>query len=259
MGLKIEGNMVIVDHGVKEHLETRVSGNPTKDFIGELPVYSIFKRKRSSAKQARNRELRSLGDNCPLIYALKGMDGLRVEICSIKSLNESIPTIIQNVIDDLEGKFEAVVAMPSSSPLSSILARRLSRASGRPVFLDVFSKSTNAAAMAAVAETLKRDPDVVSEDEVVDVRNALKLLKRIEQETYTAKNIKTRIRKYFTPLAINVVPIQLERDDRILLVDDLLSTGETLRTAHGLLVDLGMQGQHVAATWFSALSKPNGR
>lgn len=249
--------MVVVDHDVKEHLETTISGNPTKDWVGDLPVYGIFQRKLHSQKLARGRQSRVLGDNCPLIYALKGKDDLIVEFSSIKSLNESIPTIIQAVIDDLEGDFDAVVAMPSSSPLAAILAKRFSRASRKPLFCNMFSKATNAVAMATVAETLLHNPRALPKDDAVHVRNALKYLKTIDQEPYAAKNIKTQIRKYFTPLAINAVPAQFGPSARLLLIDDLLATGETLRAAHTFIGGLGMQGQHVAATWFSRVGKPS--
>jgi hypothetical protein len=257
LGLRIENNVVIVDHSVNEHLETTVSNNPTTDWIDGLPVYGIFQRKFHSAKLSRGRRSKTLGDNCPLIYALKGKDDLTVEFSSIKSLNENIPTIIQNVLTSIGDNFDAVVAMPSSSPLSAILAKRLSRASGRPHFCDMFSKTTNAAAMANVTYLLNQSKHPFPKRDDVDVRNALQFLSRISHELYAAKNIKTHIRKYFTPLAINAVPAQLGADSRILLVDDLLATGETLRAAHAFLVTLGMQGPHVATTWFSKVGKPN--
>lgn len=257
MGLRIVDNVVIVDHDVSEHLETTATGNPSIDWIEDLQVYAIFQRKFHSAKAARDRQSRVLGDNCPLIYALKGKDGLSVEFHSIKSLNDSIPTILKAVIDDLHEGFDAVVPMPSSSPLSAILAKRLARVSGRPLVGGMFSKTTNAVAMASVAGALAENSRALPKEDAVHVRNALKFLRTVENEPYAAKNIKTQIRKYFSPLEINAIPPQLGAEARLLLVDDLLATGETLRAAQALLVNSGIAGQHVAATWFSRVGKPN--
>lgn len=257
MGLRIVDNVVIVDHDVNEHLQTTAIGNPSIDWIDDLQVYAIFQRKFHSAKASRDRQARILGDNCPLIYALKGKDGLTVEFRSIKSLNDSIPTIINAVVDDLGESFDAVVPMPSSSPLSAILAKRLARASGRPLLGGMFSKSTNGVAMASVAGVLAENSRAFPKEDAVHVRNALKFLRSIEDEPYAAKNIKTQIRKYFLPLAINAIPPQLDAGTRLLLVDDLLATGETLRAAQSLLINSGIVGQHVAATWFSRVGKPN--
>lgn len=72
MGLRLQGQHVIVDHGCQDWLLTRPEGNPVIEYVNGLKVYSIFKRQRLSGKNRRNRQQRQLGDNCPLIYALKG-------------------------------------------------------------------------------------------------------------------------------------------------------------------------------------------
>ncbi|TCR76686.1 hypothetical protein [Rhizobium sp. BK376] len=158
MGLRIEGNVVIVDHDITEHLATTAEGNPTRDDLDDFTVFSVFQRKRTSAKQARQRETRVLGDNCPLIYALKQRDGLSVGLSSIKLLNAHIPTILDAVVGHLEGQFDSIVPMPSSSPLALILAKRLSRLSKRPYFKGVFLKATNAQASAVVSAAIAEDP-----------------------------------------------------------------------------------------------------
>ncbi len=71
MGLIIKELCVIVDHDCPEWLITQPEGNPTIDYTNGLKIYAIFKRQFLSGKRRRNRKQRQLGDNCPLIYALK--------------------------------------------------------------------------------------------------------------------------------------------------------------------------------------------
>jgi len=75
LGLRVENNVVVVDHAMNEHLLTTAEGNPSEDTVEELRVISVFQRRFNSAKLARKRDEKVIGDNCPLIYALKGKDG----------------------------------------------------------------------------------------------------------------------------------------------------------------------------------------
>jgi hypothetical protein len=255
LGLRIEDNVVVVDHASKEHLQTTVEGNPIADQIDALRVLSVFQRRFASAKRSRNRGEKLIGDNCPLIYALKGKDGLTVELCSIKALNASIPGIIEKIVGSIGSDFELIISMPSSSTLAAILGKRLSRAIGRPHSPTVFCKATNKQAMSLVATLVRNNPRSIPHDEEIAVRNVLKFLKSVESDPYTAKNVKPAIRKYFSPLVIAGIPANVAPDSRILLVDDLLSTGETFRSACRLLREAGFDGQHAAVTWFSRVRK----
>lgn len=94
MGLVVQGNVVKVDHYNKEWLKTRPQGNPTKEEIDGLAVYSLFKRLLASAK-SRRKHRKIPGDNCPIIYALKGKDNLTTDISSIKKLRSSYDEIVR--------------------------------------------------------------------------------------------------------------------------------------------------------------------
>jgi len=54
---------------------------------------------------------------------------------------------------------------------------------------------------------------------------------------------------------MGALPQHIQNQSRILLVDDLLATGETLKAAHKLLSTAGIQGEHAGVTWFSRVKK----
>ncbi len=255
MGLIIENNVVKVDHDVKDHLITGTTGNPTVDTVGGLAVYGVFRRQFNSAKLGRQRSEKVIGDNCPLIYALKGKDGLSVEFASIKKLNESLPTIFQAMAALLAPQFDVIVSMPSSSKLAFILGQRLARCTGKPHIPDLFVKSSNAQAYASVANSLIVAPRSVPRDDAVDIRNVLKFLQKDPDQAFAAKYVKPAIRSYFVPLALPATPPPLAAGARVLLVDDLLSSGQTLKCAERLLQLNGFAGPHLGATWFSKVGK----
>nr|WP_255461733.1 phosphoribosyltransferase family protein [Brucella anthropi] len=183
------------------------------------------------------------------------MGNLTIDFGSIKVLNQNIPPIVRNIINEIIDDFDVIVPMPSSSNLSAILAKRLSRASGRMIFSDVFAKSTNADAMASITKILDQNPRALPKTDAIDVNNAIKRLKSVDREPFFAKTVKTRIRKYFKPIVLNAVPADFHKNTRVLLVDDLLATGETLRAAQDILCQLGIRDQHSAVTWFSKVGK----
>jgi len=106
-----------------------------------------------------------------------------------------------------------------------------------------------------VSLAIETDRKAFTREEEVALRNVLKHLSRVPEEAYIAKNVRPAIRKYFEPLAMGALPQHIQNQSRILLVDDLLATGETLIAAHKLLSTAGIQGEHAGVTWFSRVKK----
>ena len=255
MGLRIDDGVVIVDHGVNGHLVTTPEGNPTFEQLESLEIYSVFQRLFDSAKDSRDRAQKVRGDNFPLIYALKGLDGLTIPLSSLKRLNDSIPTILQAIAAELNGRFDVIGSMPSSSRLADMLAKRLSRVTGKPHITNLFVKATNSQAMSTVAGVLKTDPKSLPRGDEKSLRNAVQLLRESPNDAYTAKCVQTSIRHYFSPVELSQTPVGLEPGTRFLLVDDLLSTGQTLISADKKLTDAGFTADRLCVTWFSRAGK----
>lgn len=249
MGLRIIDSRVVVDHSCKEHLHTELVGNPTVGELHGLKTFSVFKRLKNSAKQSRKRHEKIIGDNCPLIYALKGIDGLYTDTASIKHLYEHFPAILGQIIDQIDTNISAVVALPSRFPLADMLARRIKRNTNLTIFHDVFRKSTNDEACSRVENLLLSAPKSISHKDEKALRNTIKKLRSQPQSLFSAKDVPTKVRSYFDPLQPKT--LHLEKDHQILLVDDLLASGETFRAATELLDQEGYKRPEQAVTWFS--------
>ena len=256
MGLKIVDGEVIVDHHENAHLNTGINGNPTEIPFRGMTVHCVFQRLFHSAKEARDRHTRSLGDNCPLIYALKGKDGLSVSITSIKLLNASIPVLVDTISAKVFDKVDVVVPMPSSSDLAKILARRIARRNSLVMRTDLLVKSSNLQASVRAKALTAPGNRALSYGEANELKVIVRNLHRTAAAPYAAKEVKTRFRKYFDPLKLSPAVEQYPEGTRFLLVDDLMATGETLLAAQELLTGAGGAEALHAVTWFSPVRAP---
>lgn len=112
---------------------------------------------------------------------------MKTSITSIKALFDDFPPILEEVCNKFVGEFDAIVAMPSSYPIGDCLAKRLARHTGMPILHEVFRKSTNAEASAAVEARLLSLPKSFSRDEATQLRNSLKKMRKEPEQTYSAK------------------------------------------------------------------------
>ncbi|WP_458373352.1 phosphoribosyltransferase [Pseudomonas laurylsulfatiphila] len=222
LGLVVTQNLVTVDHAVREHLITTVDGNPKTD-IREcgLKVTSLFTRIKSSAKRSRDRKASVIGDNCPLLYALKGKDGLTTNITSIKRLAQSGSEILAVIAAQTQA--DTVVYMPSGYSLSRIVASRCASVLDAELAHDVFVKSTKMEAFDMIRRA--EDNGDISGDERKSLQYRLK-----KADGFPLKVIPVEYRHLFTPLQRNPA-FRGSVTGRVVLVDDLLATGRTLTVA----------------------------
>lgn len=260
MGLYINGltNEVVVDHQSSEYLFTTSKGNPVVERVHGVNVRSVFKRVKASGKRqnSRNRS-KSVGDNCPLIYALKEQQNLWVSQSSVKSLNEYIPIILSKICDSLDGSVTCIVPIPSNYPLARILSKRLSRSFGVEVFDDVFRKNNFFQASRRAASLLE-DKSLanyhgLTQNDLKKIRNYVKNGMKQGGASYSAKCIGTQFREWFDPLRSGPSISLLKSYDKVLLVDDLLASGGTLDCASNILKNRNILESNNAVTWFSGV------
>lgn len=250
MGLRIVDGEVIVDHAESDHLNTGIIGNPTQLQLRGLAIHCVFQRKHNSAKAARDRDTKVLGDNCPLIYALKGKDGLTVSRSSIKALNSNIPTLLDIIAGKIAGDVDVILPMPSSSDLANILARRLAKRGGLDFRSDVLVKASNLAASARAKSLTTPGNRTLSYKTANRLKAAIRALHASHSAPYSAKDVRTDLRQYFDPLRLAPNAPKFPAGTRLLLVDDLLATGETLMAAQNVIVATGLAAASNAVTWF---------
>lgn len=230
MGLIVQGNVVKVDHDNKEWLKTRPQGNPTKEEIGGLTIYSLFKRLLASAK-SRRKHRKIPGDNCPIIYALKGKDNLTTDITSIKLLRESYSVIVNSFQAEEPNGYDLIISMPSSHNISRLIGKRLANIFTAHHSSDFLRKLTIEEALAL----LDRADISVEEHKTLSHRLRKQLTEKGFQGDFSLKGIPVPYRSGFPPLCLNNTTVVNNEPQRILLVDDLLATGTTLKTAHDLV------------------------
>ena len=231
MGLVVQGNVVKVDHNNKEWLKTTPHGNPTKENIEELTVYSLFKRLLASRKSRKKHRNKIPGDNCPIIYAIKGKDNLTTDITSIKKLRESYEVIVNTFQANEPNGYDLVISMPSSHNISRIIGKRLAKTFTAHHSSDFLRKLT----IDEAYNLLDRADISVEDHKALSFR-----LRKQRQENgfggyFSLKGIPVPFRSEFPPLCLNNVGSVQGQPQRILLVDDLLATGTTLLTAHNLV------------------------
>lgn len=236
MGLVINGNEVLIDHSVNDWLQTGIAGNPTLSVIDGLTVHAIFKRLKLSGQMQQKRQHRLRGDNCPIIYAMKGQEDLVVSQPTLDTLWANAEIIATGLNQDLSVPVavDVFVAMPSRHAVSSNLGALLSQVSGRPCLTNVFSKATVQAGRQQLAGA--RTQGLITRNEFKRLSNPLSDMEKTLglHGNLSLKGIPPKYRYLFQPLVINQ-PLASNSLQHICLVDDLLASGTTLLDARAQL------------------------
>ncbi|HEJ0109589.1 TPA: phosphoribosyltransferase, partial [Proteus mirabilis] len=176
-------------------------------------------------------------DGNPLIYSLKGIFNYTITINELYKFKPSFLAILNKIRDKIVNQNIIFIAMPSSSTVPYLLARRVSRHFKSTLYNEIFIKCT-------VEEVINR----YANSTVNKKENHIKLLNRTLSELqslppntiFKMKHIPNKIRHYFSPWKIDPnFNIRKLNNYNIILIDDLLSTGTTLNMATIELNNLG--------------------
>ena len=255
MGFKIDENLVVhLDQNSSSFGDTSLERNPTWTkthcMISPISVCSLVLR--LSAKSSRKD---SIGDNCPLIYALKQRDELKVTLTSLKPMVPLLHQLLDKFYQQQQLQnvgYDVIVPMPSSHNLTNILAKCLSSRFAIPIATHLFRKTTPD----DVLTQLKKDrlgPNSIPHNARLKITAAIQQA-TINNESFSLSRVPTRFRKYVCPVALNVADVPSFK--RVLLVDDLFASGRTLISAKDQLF------KHIPAANIEALclfSPHNGR
>ena len=250
MGFKVIGNLVIVDHSMNHYAITtptkkRSPCSCTKKNTGflNLSIYSIFYR------SVIDRKLHKLGDNCPLLYALKGKQNLVVTKDSMKDLKVpfyEILEILKEEVTDKNEKIDFIVPMPSKHNISLQLSRRLQRQFHQSVVVEsLLIKKSNSEMSQEIANS-----NIPSKDKHL----ILQRIKQADQKNklFSVSDIPPPIRKYVHPIKLNGT--QKVEDGVYIIVDDLISTACTLSSAQQVLILNSSDIKVLAISLFSPIN-----
>ncbi|RUO18684.1 phosphoribosyltransferase [Aliidiomarina haloalkalitolerans] len=220
MGIDVtEDKYVTLNEGHHKRLVTCPSRNPVFKKYPGLVTQSVYRRTKDGDKER---------DGNPFIYALKKTRGYRIRSRELVKFKPSFDAILYKIIDKFPGA--CLVTLPSSYPIAEILARRIARKNGAQIFNRIFRKAT-------VAEVLANfDPHAVKKQHQAEINSQLATFNKLDpNELVNLKEMRNRIRSYFNPISINSDLLGQLPTTKLLLVDDLLSTGTTITNAANLL------------------------
>lgn len=247
MGFRIVNDEVVVDHGTHDFAITTVDSNPVFEKLNDFEVYSAFKRTRVKKPLK--------GDNCPLIYALKGLDDLTVNRRSIYELSKTFYPIVENFLGHKTDHWDLIIPLPSSSGIGRIVADRVARK--------------------APCLTSHVVNDALCKTTIFDARAELSTMGLPKSAQKTLEN-KLRAQRHFSnsdwsaPYSLKNVPVKLRHHlkvfkhqndynslnpKNILLVDDVVSSGTSLKQAHELISNKYTDAQVSCFTLFSSFSR----
>ncbi len=255
VGLIIKEQCVIVKHDCSDWLITQPEGNPTIEYANDLKVYAVFKRQFLSGKQSHNRKQRFWGDNCPLIYALKGKNGLYTNISSIKKLNYSFEIICTKIMKLESQGYQLIISIPSAHNISYIIAKRLAKKFNALHLTNTLRKITVNNAFQLL------DSANVNVKEAKSLEFKIKIQEKEvgNNGNFSLKGIPTKYRDIFPPFILNEHLSLSYKRIRILLVDDLMATGTTLITAREIIAQQYPNAVIHAICLFSSMKRQNQR
>lgn len=172
-------------------------------------------------------------DGNPFIYALKNYKYsiTNAELYKFKFSFDIITTSIATTNSPTY-----IVGMPSSHNIVSHFGRRIARKCNAIYINDFFVKQT----VGNILDTFQHDE--VKSPHKKSVNRILATYEKLPaHEEISLKKIENKVRHYFTPLTLNPSYTgPALSDSKVVLVDDLLSTGTTLLHAEKILSDQGV-------------------
>lgn len=228
MGFVVDAgkHLVTVDHSHNHFCITKPEGNPVELMLNEtLKVTSIFAR--TKGKRDRN----TPGDNCPMLYAIKGIHELRTHPRDIALLCASFRLILPAYVE--KGfEWDWIVPLPSSSPVCLRFAERVHKQTKRGIFHTSALAKMTAGKVLENINTLR----ITSRDKT-RVRNDIKRFIDVQGEdaAFQIKSVNVALRRHINPLMWGNVPSGTHPPRGILLIDDMVTSGTSLMNAENIL------------------------
>ena len=229
MGITItDSNVVHLDDKHENRVDTSLAGNPQAAVRQGLPpIHYVFQRNQRGSKDT--------GDGNPLIYALKEINGFRMGAGEKALVMERAGQILDKLSPLLIG--DGVLVTPSSKPFVGEFANLLATRSGlRLLGADCVRKRT-------IREMLEvygagPPPDMTTGQKKAFNTTLARWRLANGDLPVPMKELLPKARTHFSPITLtdtapNVAGL------RIVLVDDLMSSGSTLRSMVRCLTEAG--------------------
>ncbi|OOF81953.1 hypothetical protein BKG92_07470 [Rodentibacter ratti] len=236
MKFKIKGNEVVIKKIYPNSSISKVDG---KVLGGKITIYSVIRR----FKERRGAK-RPIGDNCPMLYAMKGAEGLTTDADTINKVYEHAQKLIDEYSFEENLPFDVIILMPSKHEIGRNLANLLSQKFDIEI-IDNFLKKKEPEKL---FDEVKKDHSIPQ-----DAKQALKAALRSDSGTFSIKDVAPKHRKYLH--IFNGYNLQLPKGTKhVLLVDDISSSGATFESAVAVIKQHCKQVETISAfTLFAPL------
>jgi len=253
MGFDVNDNFVSLNQSHNAYAHTSVcKENPyIRNTPNNLVTIGIFKRtkgKRRRGKAANH------GDNCPMIYALKGKNNLRTDTKNAFLLYRSAIKILNEYIAENKKDWDLIIPLPSSSQISLRFAQWIAKKHSIKINNTYLSKKL-VEEIDSEIEILKNGKNIKA-SEVATIRSEIKKHKLKSNSEFPMKIIQTKLRHLINPFSLNEgQELKNDKSLKILLVDDLIATGTSIDCASNLLKELFPNAKFECLSLFSMLDK----
>lgn len=203
----------------EELVDTSLS-NPTYTDEG-IKVISVFKRKKSSTEL--------ISDGNPLVYALKGKSDWQISSDDAELMWNRVDDILKKI----KNEYDVVVLSPSSNGLVSVFAQRIKEALNNiEIIEDCLLKLTK-------EEIIELSPfKGFSEEELEQMERALKRMDYWFEAKHMNKKLLSKLSDNLTKLNPAHNYLHKIYNKRVLLIDDVYSSGSTLKSCNNSLLSL---------------------
>lgn len=225
MGINVDNKVVTLTDDHQQKVNTSLEQNPTRSDDGTLNINFVFQRIKTRRREGDNNS-----DGNPLIYAMKeirkySIDPVHRDLCMVRA---------RAILNEMDFDADFVLPLPSSSPFCAEFSNLVSAVSGIQIL------ETNFISKKTIGETLadnRQGPALpMTRDERKAYMSQIRQWQRSPPEAFIEmKTVPPLVRKFFEPMK-SAGRLDIEDGSRILLVDDLLSTGGTLLSARNALV-----------------------
>ncbi len=229
-GFVIKDNIVYFDANKKSFVDTSFGKSkkltPYSSKIDNGVIYSVYNK-----KETKDKELYS-----EVLATLKGQSTkYTMDYNSYKSFISRTAIYMSNLI--LKESIDTILIMDSSSPLVSDLTLEINRR--LPKYYDMFTFNKQIFKTPNIENVSIDTMGIELDDKTVKgIQNSVNKMKR--EGYFKIHNIHTPHRKFIKDwLKINNSVLSNVVDKRVALIDDILTTGSTIKEAARLLNDAG--------------------
>lgn len=232
MGFNVDAvtRLVTVDHSHNNYCVTTPEGNPVTMILANgLKVTSVFTR--TKGKKKKRGDGIQPGDNCPMLYVIKSLHNLNTRRQDIGTLCSSFRQILPVFLDN-GFVWDWIVPLPSGSPVCLRFAEKVKQRSELGICQPAALAKITADQVMANISTLR----ISAKDKASlrsDVRYFIK--EHHAQAPFQIKCIKAQLREHINPLMWGHVPPGTVPPRKVLLVDDMITSGTSVTCAADII------------------------